>query len=399
MNAFALVVTAKSGPELLPLGLNLFSAPQTIAIAVSGGGDSLCLLHLCHDWARAAGHDLHVFTVDHQLRTESTDEAKWVAKQCQALSLPHRTMVWKYPRPSQAAARQARHRLLAQACQQVGAEWLLLGHTLDDVTETMTMRALRGVDSEKQAGPMPFSVSPVWPEGQNLKLLRPLLLQERDAIRTWLETKGFKWIDDPSNDNPSYERVRHRQKLKSDQTSKLQDTLLALQRRTSAMVPLIPALREIAKHTDPFGLITLPNRFPDDQMDSLLTLLIPAAAGHDRPPRATDRKSLIAALKAADHGQRFTLGSAWLERKSDHILIGREPGPSHADYQGALWDGRFEETTSPSLPEETAPFLVRHAIPPDRNWCCIIADRLNTEADVIEMNQVLLTKLHASDQS
>jgi len=391
----ALVVTVKSTGDPRPIGLDLISNGETLALAVSGGGDSLCLLHICHDWARTVGHDLHVFTVDHQLRSESADEAKWVAELCQTLSLPHRTLVWNHPRPSQAAARQARHRILAQACQQVGAKWLLLGHTLDDITETMAMRAVRDVDPGKQAGPMPVSVSPVWPEGQNLKLLRPLILQERDTIRAWLKSKTIKWIDDPSNHNPAYERIRHRQKLKSDQTVSVKDTLSALQNRLAGMVPLIPMLREIIEHIDPFGLITLPNRFPDDQMDSLLTLLIPAAAGHDRPPRATDRRSLIAALKAASHGQRFTLGGAWLERKSDHILIGREPGPALADYNGTLWDGRYEATSNPSLPEQIAPFLVRHAIPPDRNWRCIVGDRLKAEAETIEINQALLTKPHA----
>lgn len=398
MNAFVPAVTAKSDVDLRPLGLDLIVTPQSIAIAVSGGGDSLCLLHLCQNWASRAGHNLHVFTVDHGLRCESADEAKWVARQCQKLSLPHHTLIWKHPRPSQAAARQARHRLLAKACQGIGSRWLLLGHTLDDVAETIAMRATRGVAPEKQAGPMPVSVSPVWPEGHNLTLLRPLLLQQRDTIRAWLKAKAIEWIDDPSNQDPSYERVRQRQVLKTREDGPSRDPVSALQQRLHATVPLISDLRMIAQNVDPFGLVSLPSDFIDNQMDALLSLVIPAAAGHDRPPRATDRNALIKALKTAQTGQRFTLGGAWLERKSDYILVGREPGPVPVDYRGVLWDGRFEATSAPALPRETAPFLVRHAVPPDRNWRCVVADRLKTDADMIEMNQGLLTTPHASGQ-
>ena len=116
----ALVVAANSFSERL-IGLDLIERRSSIALGVSGGGDSVVMLHAVAAWAKAHDCAVYVFTVDHNLRAESADEAAFVAGICAELGVIHRTLVWDVPKPSQNAARQARHRLLAEACRAVGA--------------------------------------------------------------------------------------------------------------------------------------------------------------------------------------------------------------------------------------------------------------------------------------
>ena len=133
------------GPDFDALIARFTPDPQTkIAIAVSGGSDSVALLLLARAWAQRSERKLCVFTVDHGLRPEAKDEAKWVEALCTRLDLEHKTLVWADPKPTQNAARQARYTLLCEAMWESGASTILVGHTQDDVLETALMRRRRG---------------------------------------------------------------------------------------------------------------------------------------------------------------------------------------------------------------------------------------------------------------
>jgi tRNA(Ile)-lysidine synthetase-like protein len=131
---FAARMGALLGPEF----------PTDIALAVSGGGDSMAMLALSHEWARQMGVRLWVVTVDHGLRPESAGEAAMVAAECAALGHPHATLRWRWDGQGnlQDAARRARLALIDRWRQ--GIAHVLMAHTQDDVAETFLMRLARG---------------------------------------------------------------------------------------------------------------------------------------------------------------------------------------------------------------------------------------------------------------
>jgi tRNA(Ile)-lysidine synthase len=183
--------------------------PAPLAVALSGGGDSVALLWLAAEWARSTGRRLLALTVDHGLHPESrrwTAEAGEIAARAGAA---WRALSWEGEKPSAglpAAARAARHRLMAEAARHAGASVVLVGHTADDVLEAQLMRASGSTTPD----PQEWRPSPVWPEGRGIFLLRPLLGIRRDALRAWLTERGEGWLDDPANADLRYARTRAR---------------------------------------------------------------------------------------------------------------------------------------------------------------------------------------------
>src|SRR5690606_21939616 len=131
------------------------------------------------------GRRLLALTVDHRLHPDSGTWAAFAGAAARRLGADWRALVWDGPRPAvglPATARQARHRLLAEAARAAGARVILLAHTADDRAEAAWMRAA----GLRVGDPVPWSPSPVWPEGRGLMLLRPLLNARRAELRTWL---------------------------------------------------------------------------------------------------------------------------------------------------------------------------------------------------------------------
>jgi tRNA(Ile)-lysidine synthase len=180
-----------------------------LLIGLSGGGDSLALLLLARDWAQKTGRPLVAATVDHKLRPEGADWARRCAARCAALGVDHLTLIWTGTKPAtglHAAARLARHRLLAEAARGTGASVILLAHTADDRLEAAWMRR----EGARTPSPRAWSPSPVWPEGRDIFLLRPLLAVRRAALRTYLRERGEDWIEDPGNVAATSLRARAR---------------------------------------------------------------------------------------------------------------------------------------------------------------------------------------------
>lgn len=189
---------------------------RAIALAYSGGGDSHALLTLASGWARTRGRTLRAFVVDHGLRPESGEEARRAYTSARAVGVDADILRWTGDKPSsgiQSAARAARHQLLARACADAGLRYLLLGHTLDDQVETIWMRLQAGSAWRGAAGMREASASPFWPVGRDLVLLRPLLDIRRQSLRHYLDEAGQAWIEDPSNTDTRYTRIRARRRL------------------------------------------------------------------------------------------------------------------------------------------------------------------------------------------
>jgi len=186
------------------------------AIAVSGGGDSLALMHLAAGWAET-NHlpEPDVLTVDHGLRPESGTDADRVRVWAEARGLSAAILRWtgtKRRTGVEEQARIARYKLMGDWCSAHHANWLLLGHTRDDQAENFLLRLGRGsgvdgLSAMQAAIPLPsHSVPPV-------TLLRPLLAFTRAELRDYLTQRGATWLEDPMNDDENFTRTRVRKLL------------------------------------------------------------------------------------------------------------------------------------------------------------------------------------------
>lgn len=357
----------------------------TIAVAVSGGSDSIALLAWAHKYARASRHELLILTINHGLREASHAETQWVSELAKTLGHRTRILRWSDPIGQQDAARTARHELLAVAAKAGGAETVLLGHTFDDVVETLLMRHKRNRHSNRLAGPLFVSPSPVWPAGRGITICRPLLWQRRAHLRDELRQIGWDWRDDPSNMSPKYERNRIRGFLHRHPKTKARlasSVERALQERHAFDGGVAAWLR--AKDTVTIGTDALVRVVWDGDTSktvlAALGLLIRIASGTDRSPRAHALE--ISLDKLRSKGDRTTLAGAWLQRASDTLLIGRDPGVSSRAASDQLWDGRFEATSETLLPA-TSHILVRDSLPPAPTWREILSERLDFETDLM----------------
>ena len=196
-----------TGPPLDLAGAGVLPDDR-VAVAVSGGADSLALLLLAH---AAIGERLIVLTVDHGLREGSAAEAAMVACVSAGLGVAHSTLSWAGDKPAanlQAAARTARYALMDAWCVDADVPWLLTAHHADDQAETLLMRLARGSGLGGLAG-----IRARRTLAGGTVLLRPLLGVRRAALRAVVDAAGLTPVDDPANRDPRHDRTRVRQLL------------------------------------------------------------------------------------------------------------------------------------------------------------------------------------------
>ena len=186
------------------------SAGAGLGIAVSGGGDSTALLLLAADWARGRGTALRAVTVDHGLRPAAAAEAAGVAALCARIGVAHEVLRWQ-PDGGRgnlmARARDARAGLIAGWAARQGIAAVALAHTMDDQAETLLLNLARG------SGVDGLSAMPAARGEGGILWLRPLLGVRRQALRDWLTARGQGWVEDPSNADRRFARVRMREAL------------------------------------------------------------------------------------------------------------------------------------------------------------------------------------------
>jgi tRNA(Ile)-lysidine synthase len=298
------------------------SSAAPIVIGFSGGGDSLALLLEAHDWARAAGRALIAATVDHRLRPEGADWARWCADRCAGLGVAHATLVWEGAKPTtglSAAARRARHTLLARFARAEGARVILLAHTADDRAEAAAMRA----HGASTPDPHLWTPSPVWPDGRGVFLLRPLLGRRRAELRDTLVRRGETWIEDPANTDPDSLRARARAGSPPvDEEASL-----------ATLPPLETAARPL-----PGGALVL----AVDIGSEVFARAMVCAGGGARLPRRVQVDAALAVVRA---GRSAVLAGAAAHPLAREILITRDPGAYRrrgaAAVVNGVWDGRI----------------------------------------------------------
>ncbi len=181
-----------------------------IGVAVSGGGDSIALLLLLAALSADSNITVEAITVDHGLREDSRAEAEFVAHTCSRWDLPHEILTLsglEGPGNLPARARDARYDAISGWANRNSIQTVLLGHTVNDLAETVLMRLARGSGVEGLSG---MASGMIW-NGVHFK--RPLLRTRRDALRDWLRERDLAWVDDPTNDDLSYDRVKAREAL------------------------------------------------------------------------------------------------------------------------------------------------------------------------------------------
>jgi tRNA(Ile)-lysidine synthase len=344
------------------------SAP--VAVAFSGGGDSLALLLAARAFAGRCGRPLFALHVDHGLQARSAAWAEDAERTADRLGAGFVRLDWTGDKPDSgvpAAARAARHRLIAEAARRLGAPVVLLGHTFDDQLENILMRGSGvgvGVLSE-------WSPSPVWPAGRGVFLCRPLLNLRRADLRLWLKAEGLGWLDDPANDDVRHPRARARQTLARRALAEGFMPLVAGEARSDGFAGLWRA--------EPWGGVVIDRRgltrAEPGQARRLLQIGAVCASGAERLSRPGRVQGLLARLMA---GETFvaTLGGARIEADPDRVVLEREAGEAARGGLGPLaleagmpmvWDGRFEIVADrPGLVVEALSGRAARLAPEDR---------------------------------
>lgn len=194
--------------------LRAIHTPSSVAIACSGGLDSMVLLRLAHAWTAGQGVPLHAFHVHHGL---SPNADAWLAhcrQACAALGIAfdHRHVeVLKGKDGIESAARKLRYRALGELCVKHGVPLLLTAHHLDDQAETVLLQLLRGSGPAGLAGMDAANRAPGLLGDPDLVMARPLLALSRAQLEAYAQEEGLDWVEDESNSDPRYARnaLRH----------------------------------------------------------------------------------------------------------------------------------------------------------------------------------------------
>lgn len=318
---------------------------QAIAVAVSGGGDSLALLHLAH----LAGSRVQAVTVDHGLRAGAAAEVALVAARCAEWGIPHQVLVWDHGGQIagnlMAAARAARYALMADWARGAGVGTVWLAHTADDQAEGFLMALARGAGLDGLSG-----MRGEWMSG-GVCFVRPLLGVSRQALRDHLTAAGLAWAEDPSNTNDRFARSRIRKALAvlsplgigAAQITQVVQNLAAVRGALDQSLATWAAahVQTIAGtlHLDRAAFETLP-------LEHRRRLILAALRWLNRAehsPRGADQGRFLDALS---QGRGATLQGVRARITPRAILLARElrAVAGLITPPGGLWDGRWQVT-------------------------------------------------------
>ena len=323
-----------------------------MGVAVSGGGDSMALLLLAADWARARGAALTALTVDHGLRSEAGLESARIADWCAEIGIPHMALTVREPPPQsniQMWAREQRYRSLLGWAGGEGAS-LLVAHTLDDQAETVLMRLARGSGVYGLAAMRPATVR------DGVRILRPLLGVSRAALRVLLRARDQIWLEDPSNDDLRYGRTRARHALAALAplgltAERLARTAESMARVREVLETQCHALTGCAARFGELGeavLATRPLRDAEQEIGlRVFYEVLRRVSGSVSGPRLDDLSAAFAWLIGTDGPRGRTLHGCALTRLPDgEVLVMRELAACESAIllsvgEDRAWDGRW----------------------------------------------------------
>jgi tRNA(Ile)-lysidine synthase len=341
--------------------LGPFEDRPALAVAVSGGADSMALALLARDWVLSRHGSVRALVVDHGLRPESASEAGAAVGRLEALRIPVTLLTLSDLQRGKAMAeraRNARYEALTDACRSVGLHHLLLGHHAADQAETLMMRALR------QSGSAGLAGMPALAETRHVRLLRPLLAIDPASLRAFLQARGIGWVEDPSNRDLQALRPRLRYRANGAATSALAAAArwagaarALAEEDTAADLGALAAIR-------PEGFAVIPALRLNPVT---LSALVRAIGGSAYPPALAQIIDLAAAPQPATvAGVRIIAvpGALTLLREEAAMAGPITAGP------GIRWDGRMrlrgeppDGTTIGALAQDAAAFRKRSPLP------------------------------------
>ena len=333
--------------SLSDIEAQLKNLPSPFAVAVSGGPDSLALLHLVHAFARKHQKKIFALTVNHGLRRDSDKEALFVQKIAQDKEIPHAILTWSETKPSsriQEKARNARYDLLLNWCKENQVPTLLLGHHQQDQEETFWLRLSAGSGLEGLTG-MKSRVN-----RDGIHVCRPLLTFSKERLTATLEAEKQEWIEDPSNQNPAFFRARFREYLREEglTSTRLEAVMRKLQEDADFIQSsLKEALSQTVQHFEA-GYFSIQKeafeRLHPALAKRLISLLVRWFSKDSYPPRSTQIDEILKRLQTS---KAFTSGGAYWISKATEVLVIREVGEIKDKVSLAtlekpfLWDNRF----------------------------------------------------------
>jgi tRNA(Ile)-lysidine synthase len=308
----------------------------------------MALLHLLWEFCDARQIRLHAVTVDHGLRPEAAGEAAYVSQVCAKIGIPHDTLVWDAwcgEGNLQSAARHARYQKMASWAQERGINTIATGHTADDQAETVLMRLARrsGVDGLSAMSGRTLREGITW--------VRPLLQTRREVLRNYLARRDIGWVDDPSNKDDRYDRIKARNALELLTPLGIDAEVLGevAENMASARKALDWHTFLAAKHfvTLDAGAVRIDEAELRLQPDEVQRRLLIRAINWVTQGYYAPRRGALANVTASlANGQAATLNGCHIRRIASRIWVFREfNAVRHADTgTRELWDGRWSLT-------------------------------------------------------
>ena len=294
---------------------------KKLAVAVSGGIDSICLLH----WCKLAGLDICCLHVNHGLRAAAEVETQYVCDLCEKLNVPCKIFYWTGDKPTaglENAARDARYKMMTDFCKDNDIYALLIAHQADDQIETFLMNLGRGSGLYGLAAMRRESYR------DGVRIVRPLLDVSRAELRSWLDENEVKYFIDEMNSDPHYTRVKIRQNrhLLNEKLG-ISDAriLLAIENLGRLRDKIETDVGELVGSVTDSGRAVFDATFLFDLGTDIrlkfIGTLIQTVGGDKYPPRLN---SLENALTKLQSNCKFTLGHCTLRRLNDKILVVKE---------------------------------------------------------------------------
>ena len=337
---------------------NIAPVSDRIAVAVSGGADSMALALCIKGWAQ---RPFFALIVDHGLRMESAEEAAQVRSRLEYIGIQAEILHWEHPPITgrlHEKARAARYQLLAEACRRHDAGNLLLAHHRDDQAETILMRLAKGSGVEGLAGMAMQS------QRDGLRLLRPFLSVPKSRLIATCHAANLPFVTDPSNGSQKYARGRLRNIIPLLATEGMTtESLITLGERASEVKSALDHytqtfLREAAQietggsiRIDRAKISTVPRAIAL----RALTYCLRTIHEDDHVPEHAALLALLTTIFDTTQEKTRTLYGCLISIAEKKIMLLREPSAAIETLslnagETKVWDKRWRVTASENAP-------------------------------------------------
>jgi len=323
---------------------------ENIALAVSGGSDSLALAYLANNYKDKYNYNIIAFTLDHQLRKESAEEAKNVQSIMNKIKIEHHSLIWSDEKPKtkiQETARIARYNILGKACKIHNCKYIFLGHHANDQVETFIIRlnaksGLEGLGCMKE-------ISRILTNSGELELVRPLLNYKKDNLIKICNINNLKWTEDPSNINLKYLRSKTRKLLVyNNMFDDYHKAILLFKKLNSIINDFIYNFINNEIEFSELGICRLKlhkfKQLPIIMQLRLLNYLLKIIGGKKYPRKSKILHNLLQNIWGIN-SKNSTIGGAYIKIEKDNITLSRQLDNtikiSQLNDISTLWDRRF----------------------------------------------------------